>query len=97
MITTDILMNLRCDNKAALAMLDEPSWRTRYISIYGESIRQEVMRRTLITTFVTTDIQLADPLTKPTATRINDNLLPLLGLIAHNHITSSTLMRGSVG
>ena len=27
MITTDILMHLRCDNKAALAMLDEPSWR----------------------------------------------------------------------
>ena len=28
-------------------------WRTRHMSIYGESIKQEVLRRTLITTFVT--------------------------------------------
>ena len=34
-------MNIRCDNIAAISMLDEPGWRTRYISIYGESARQE--------------------------------------------------------
>ena len=37
-ITTEVIMNMRCDNTAALAMIDEPSWRTRYISIYGESL-----------------------------------------------------------
>ena len=29
-LTTDLLLNLRCDNKATIAMLEEPSWRTRY-------------------------------------------------------------------
>ena len=61
-----------------------------------KSTRQEVLRRTLITTFVTTDLQLADPLAKPTATKINDKFVPLLGLIAHNHITYSTLVEGNV-
>ena len=28
----------RCDNTAAIAMLDEPGW-TKYISIYGEAAR----------------------------------------------------------
>ena len=37
-ITTEVIMNMRCDNTAALSMIDEPSWRTRYISIYGESL-----------------------------------------------------------
>ena len=87
-ITTEVIMNMRCDNTAALAMIDEPSWRTRYISIYGESLRQEVLKRHLIITYVTTDLQLADPLTKPTSIKINVHLLPLLGLIACNHIIS---------
>ena len=34
-ITTSVVMSLRCDNTAAISMLDEPGWRTRYISIYG--------------------------------------------------------------
>ena len=80
-ITTEVIMNMRCDNTAALAMIDEPSWRTRYISIYGESLRQEVLKRHLIISYVTTDLQLADPLTKPTSIKINVHLLPLLGLI----------------
>ena len=88
LLTPEVLLNLRCDNKATIAMLDEPSWRTRYISIYGETIRQEMLAKTLIVTFVTTDMQLADPLTKPTSTRINENLLPPLGLVAHNHINA---------
>ena len=90
-ITTEVIMNMRCDNTAALAMIDEPSWRTRYISIYGESLRQEVLKRHLIITYVTTDLQLADPLTKPTSIKINVHLLPLLGLIACNHIISLAL------
>ena len=85
LLNPEILLNLRCDNKATIAMLDEPSWRTRYISIYGETIRREMLQKSLIVTFVTTDVQLADPLTKPTTTKINDNLLALLGLVAHNH------------
>ena len=36
-ITTEVIMNMRSDNMAALAMIDEPSWRTRYISIYLEN------------------------------------------------------------
>ena len=29
-LTTDLLLNLRCDNEATIATLEEPSWRTRY-------------------------------------------------------------------
>ena len=90
-ITTEVIMNMRCDNTAALAMIDEPSWRTRYISIYGESLRQEVLKRHLIITYVTTDLQLADPLTKPKSIKINVHLLPLLGLVTCNHIISLAL------
>ena len=90
-ITTEVIMNMRCDNMAALAMIDEPSWRTRYISICGESLRQEVLKRHLIITYVTTDLQLADPLTKPTSTKINVHLLPLLGLVTCNYITTLAL------
>ena len=90
-ITTEVIMNMRCDNTAVLAMIDEPSWRTRYICIYGESLRQEVLKRHLIITYVTTDLQLADPLTKPTSIKINVHLLPLLGLVTCNHITTLAL------
>ena len=90
-IATEVIMNMRCDNMAALATIDEPSWRTRYISIYGESLRQEVLKRHLIITYVTTDLQLADPLTKPTSTKINVHLLSLLGLITCNYITTLAL------
>ena len=90
-ITTEVIMNMRCDNTAALAMIDEPSWRTRYISIYGESLRHEVLKRHLILTYVTTDLQLADPLTKPTSIKINAHLLPLLGLVTCNYITTLAL------
>ena len=43
-----------------------PGWRTRYISIYAEAIRQEMLGQTLTLTHVSTDHQLADLLTKPT-------------------------------
>ena len=43
---TSIVMSLRCDNTAAISMLEEPGWRTRYISIYAEAIRQEMQKRT---------------------------------------------------
>ena len=90
-ITTEVIMNMRCDNMAALAMIDEPSWRTRYISIYGEFLRQEVLKRHLIIACVTTDLQLADPLTKPTSTKINVHLLLLLGLVTCNYIITLAL------
>ena len=31
-LADDILLSLRCDNQATIAMLDNPSWRTRYLS-----------------------------------------------------------------
>ena len=34
-LADDILLNLRCDNQATIAMLDNPTWRTRYLSTYG--------------------------------------------------------------
>ena len=81
-LTTDLLLSLRCDNKATIAMLEEPSWRTRYLSIYGESLRSEMEDRTCLLTYVSTELQLADPLTKPTSSKINDILLPLWGMIS---------------
>ena len=94
LLTTEILLNLRCDNKAvkaAIAMMDEPSWRTRYISIYGESLRQELLAKSSVLTFASTEHQLADPLTKPTAPKINESLLPQLGL---NHFAMHRLLSG---
>ena len=54
-IATEVIMNMRCDNIAALAMTDEPSWRTRYLSIYGESLRQEVLKKHVFITYVHQD------------------------------------------
>ena len=68
-LTTDLLLNLRCDNKATIAMLEEP-WRTRYLSIYGESLRSKMEDRTCLLTYVSTELQLADPLTKPTSSKL---------------------------
>ena len=41
-LAEDILLNLRCDNQATIAMLENPSWRSRYLSFYGETIRQGI-------------------------------------------------------
>ena len=41
--TSSMVMSLRRDNTAAIAMLEEAGWRTRYISISGEAIRQEML------------------------------------------------------
>ena len=73
---TNVIMTLRCDNTAAIAMLEEPGWRTRYISIYGEAARQEMVNNTMTLTYVSTDKQLADPLTKPTSALVNSLILP---------------------
>ena len=81
-ITTSVVMSLRCDNTAAIAMLDEPGWRTRYISIYGEAARQEMISRTMILTYVSTDRQQADPLTKPTSALVNSLIFPQWGLVS---------------
>ena len=68
-------MSLRCDNTACIAMMDEPGWRTRYISIYGEAARQEILQGTMILTYVSSDRQLADPLTKPTSSFTGPNFI----------------------
>ena len=78
---TSIVMSLRCDNTAAISMLEEPGWRTRYISIYAEAIRQEMQQRTLTLTYVSTEHQLADPLTKPTSALVNSIIFPQWGLV----------------
>ena len=83
-LVDDVLMNLRCDNEATIAMLDNPSWRTRYLSIYGETIRQEIKLENAILTYVDTHNQLADVLTKPTSAVVNDRIYPLWGLIPKN-------------
>ena len=82
--TSSLLMSLRCDNTACVAMMDEPGWRTRYISIYGEAARQEILQGTMILTYVSSDRQLADPLTKPTSSLINSTIFPLWGLVVVN-------------
>ena len=79
---TNVIMTLRCDNTAAIPMLEEPGWRTRYISIYGESARQEMVNNTMILTYVPTDKQLADPLTKPTSALVNSLIFPQWGLVS---------------
>ena len=78
---TSIVMSLRCDNTAAISILEEPGWRTRYISIYAEAIRQEMQQRTLTLTHVSTEHQLADPLTKPTTALVNSIIFPQWGLV----------------
>ena len=79
---TNVTMTIRCDNTAAISMLDEPGWRTRYISIYGEAARQELIKGTLMLTYVSTDHQLADPMTKPTSAQINSLIFPQWGLVS---------------
>ena len=83
---TSIIMGSRCDNTAAISMLDEPGWRTRYISIYGESARQELLNRTMVLTYVSTDRRLADPMslamTKPTTALVNSLIFPQWGLVS---------------
>ena len=78
---TSIVMSLRCDNTAAISMLEEPGWRTRCISIYAEAIRQEMQQRTLTLTYVSTEHQLADPLTKPTTALVNLIIFSQWGLV----------------
>ena len=80
-LSSALLMTLRCDNTATISMLEEPGWRTRYVSIYGESIRQEMLQRKLTLTYVSTSHQLADPLTKPTSALINQTIYPQWGLV----------------
>ena len=87
-LTDGVILNLRSDNTAAITMLDNPSWRTRYISIYGEVIRQEAAEKRVVVTYVNTDYQLADILTKPTSKPVNSRILPLLGLVPHLTKTS---------
>ena len=75
-------MSLRCDNTAAISILEEPGWRTRCISISAEAIiRQEMQHRTLTLTHVSTEHQLADPLTNPTTVLVNSIIFPQWGFV----------------
>ena len=79
--TTSVILSLGCDNTAAISMLEEPGWRTRYISIHGEAARQEMINQSMVLTYVSTDRQLADPLTKPTSALVNSLIFPQWGLV----------------
>ena len=74
-----MVMSLRRDNAVALAMLEEPGWRTRYIPFYAEAVRQKMLGHTLTLTHVSTDRQLIDSLTKPTSSSINSIIFPQWG------------------
>ena len=82
-LSPDVILTMRCDNTATISMLDQPTWRTRYISIHGESLRQEMEAKNIALTYVGTELQLADPLTKPTSAAINQRIYPLWGLIPY--------------
>ena len=45
---SSLTMSLRCDNAACIAMLEEPGRCTRYVSIYGKSARQEMLKSALV-------------------------------------------------
>ena len=62
-------------------MLENPSWRSRYLSIYGETIRKGILEQSLILTYVNTDQHLADALTKPTIQKVNGRICPLWGMV----------------
>ena len=74
-------MSLRCDNTATIATLEEPGWKTRYVPIYMEAARQEMLKGSMIATYAPSDRQLADPLTKPTSAVINSTIFPHWGLV----------------
>ena len=78
--TTSVILSLRCDNTAAISMLEEPGWRTRCIYIHGEAARQEMINRSMVLTYVSTDRQLAYPLTKPTSALVNLTHLSPMGI-----------------
>ena len=77
----DLTPILRCDNQAVLAMLEKPSWRTRHISIRGEALRQAKDEKEVLITYVSTQNQVADPLTKPTSPQLNKGFYPKWGLV----------------
>ena len=77
----DLTPILRCDNQAVLAMLEKPSWRTRHISIRGEALRQAKDEKDVLITYVSTQNQVADPLTKPTSPQLNKGFYPKWGLV----------------
>ena len=60
--------------------LEEPGRRTRYISIYAEANRRFLTL--LLLTHISTEIQLADPLTKPTSSSINSIIFPQWRLVS---------------
>ena len=55
---------LNGDNSASLSSMQWPKWRTRHLSIKGESVAAEVAQSRLHLRFVSSQAQLADSLTK---------------------------------
>ena len=80
-LSDDILLNLRCDNQPTIAMLDNPSWRTKHSNIYGETIRQDIKKKSTILTYVNTKNQLPHNVRTPYLTTVHDRFYLLQGLI----------------
>ena len=57
-LASSLTMLSQCDNTVCISMLEKPGWRTRYISIYGESARQELLKGTMILTYVSSETNL---------------------------------------
>ena len=76
---SSMVMSFRCDNTA---VLEEPGWRARYISLDAEAIKQEMLGQILTLTHVSTDHQLADLLTNPTSSSISSIIFPQWGLVS---------------
>ena len=77
----DLTPILRCDNHGVLAMLEKPSWRTQHISIRGEALKQSKEEQDVLITYVSTQNQVGDPLTKPTSPQLNKGFNPKCGLV----------------
>ncbi len=77
----EILPHLRCDNTAVVSMMENPTWRSRHISIRGEAIREALSHNLITLTYVASSNQLADPMTKPTTLQINSKLYPMWNLV----------------
>ena len=89
-LADDILFNLRCINQPTIAMLENPS-----LSIYGEAFRQEIKEENAILTYINTNDQLADILTKPTSATVSDRLLPTMWFDSQKWVDKSQRDRPS--
>ena len=77
----DLTPILQCDNQPVLGDAREAILsRTRHISIRGDALRQAKEEKEILITYVSTQNQVADLLTKPTSPQLNKGFYPKWGL-----------------